>query len=330
MTPPELSCRRAVSPDVLWWPTLFGGAEGLAPSAAECVAIVRDLVEHAGCALSDTGRGPLAAVQRAVRDWPPVPRRQVRELFVQLQRQGRWVAGPPSVAPPDDHGCGWAAAAASQSDGVVVPVTCPCARGDHREFGQANSADATAYWAAPWRQAMQDGSVSVNPNWPRDEFARVFWRPILRHATTVTVVDRWIGRSHRQAASQARYRKALRYVVDTWKSTSAPGGMRTLVLVTGDGGAETSQVYARLDAVKTELEREDWLSVDVDLRQEAPMRLPHERWLYTNQGLWQLGGGLDLFRNDGRLAEHVYTRMSRSIWRDICQQYQSLGRFRPT
>ena len=333
MTRRPLSHRYALCPDVLWWPALFNGAEGLNRGAvAECVAIVRDLVEHAGCALSDTGRGPLDVVQRAVREWPAVQRRQVQELFAQLYREGRRVTGPPAAAAPDVHGCDWAARAASQSDGVVVPTACHCARGAHREFGNPNSASVADYWAAPWRQAMQGGCISVDRDWPRDEFARVFWRPILRHATTVTVVDRYIGRSHadtRETAGQRRYQDALGYVVDTWKSTTPPGGMRTLVLVTGDGGSPPSQVYARLNAVKTELEREDWLSVQVDLRHEAPIPLPHDRWLYTRQGLWQLGGGLDLFRNNGQVAAHVYTRLSQSIWREIRQQYQNIARFTP-
>ena len=335
MTRPRLPHHYALCPDVLWWPTLFDGAEGLdRGAAAECVAIVRDLVEHAGFALSDTGQGPLAAVQQAVRAWPAVPRRQVQELFAQLHRERRWVAGPPAAAPPDVHGCDWAATAAGQSDGVVVPVTCHCARGDHREFGDPNAAAATDYWAAPWRQAMQDGGVSVDGEWTREAFARVFWRPLLRHATTVTVVDRYIGRSHAdngQTASQRRYREALRYVVAVWKSTTPPDGRRTLILVTGDGGFAPGPVYARLAGLKAELEREDWLSVDVDLRHEAPGALPHERWLYTGQGLWQLGGGLDLFRNNGQLAAHVYSRLPRSMWHHVAQQqYQKLGRFRPT
>ena len=65
------------------------------------------------------------------------------------------------------------------------------------------------------------------------------------------------------------------YGVAVWKSTTPTNGRRTLVLVTGDGGSAPSPVYARVDALKAELEREDWLFVDVDLRHEAPAALHH-------------------------------------------------------
>lgn len=335
MTRPKAPRRYAICPDVLWWPTLFPSGEGIDSSAAaDCVAIVRDLVQHGGSALSDSGHGPLALVQRAVQDWPAGPRRQIQELFAELYRQRRWVARPPAVVPTDVHGCDWATATVSQSDGVVVPVTCRCGR-THREFGRANSATAVNYWAAPWQRAMLDWFVSVDNSWTPEEFAHVFWQPILRHATTVTVVDRYIGRTHTDNGSptaRRRYRQALRYVVEAWKRTLAPGSMRTLVLVTGDGGGPRSglrQLYDRLGAIKTELEREGWLSVTLDLRREDPTRLPHERWLHTDQGLWQLGAGLDVFWSNGQLAPHFYTRVSGSGWRAIRQQYQVLARFAP-
>jgi len=322
-----------ICPDVLWWPTLFDGPARVDRAAAEnCVHIVRDLVEHGGFALSDNGRGPLTQVRRVVSDWPPGPRKRLEELFQQLYREGRWVAGPPAADPPDARGCVWATAAAPQSDGVVVPLTCTCDGADHREFGHPNAAAAADYWGAPWRQAMHDGSLSVDYEWKEEEFARIFWQPILRHATTVTIVDRYIGRNEAPGRERGakRYRRALHCVVDAWRATrSAPASPCRLVLATGDGGQDPAQIYARLDGLRQELERGDGLSVTVDLRQERAIQVPHERWVYTGQGLWQFGGGLDLFGNGGQLAAHVYTRMSRAIWRDVYRQYHRLAEFRP-
>ncbi len=319
-------------PAILWWPLVFDRpTTDSAEYFANRLRLLQDVFVHGGVALTDRLNAPPHRLEAALSKWP-VDQHRALELVRQLAKHHRWRMVPGSPG-PDPDGCQWAATVVAHADGVVVLDSCACGHDCMRE---TPGTPVSKYGEAPWLQNLTDPVVTISKEWGSGEL-EALWSPVLRDARSVTIVDRYIGRVAHKKNDALRFRRALTWVVRLWHEQNATRP-RTLHLVTGQWlpvaegqtrpAPNSMQVQQHLVGVRHDLAAWPWLSLDIDLRGELKgdlsSQLPHNRYLHTDQGTWELGQGVDAFDTQGGVTPSTVTRQTVRRWDKVWRDCEAL------
>ena len=145
--------------------------------------------------------------------------------------------------------------------------------------------------------------------WDKTQFEAKVWEPVFRHATYVKIVDRNLGWYIDRPNSRSNYAWGILWVLQEW-NRHAPGQSGTFQIYTSFGRKQVEQhgqgYFEQL--LKT------WsmplvsvypdLTVNVLVEDNAD-RLPHDRFLLTNQITIEFGRGFDLLDDTNMIRDNT-------------------------
>lgn len=313
-------------PTILLWPKLFEAPISDAPDDYYDVrlTLLHDIFECGALALTDHEGDPPSEIQSLIQKWPQKSRSKAETLLKAMTRHKSWV--PSSVVQHQNPGCEWAWSAAQEAERTILPRQCQCDR-HCLERLEPPGVILSNYWAGTWRKAMRQCKIAVTSMWTHDDLERLFWGPLLEQATTLTIVDRYIGRSACEAVKRSRggsaerYRENIGRLAEWWSRRNPHGRARTLILYTpGRWQTEESrdQIRRQVDAIRVHLANWPWLTVQAVLKLDDGF--PHERYVHTSRGsTWELSKGIDFFGSGPKALRHTVSRASKAEWDDVLQ-----------
>jgi hypothetical protein len=182
---------------------------------------------------------------------------------------------------------------------VLVARVCPHCHSLQRAVG------ASQYAVSDFNRKRDDCVVKhlACGEWSKDDFEQKVWKPIFRHAQSIALVDRWVGRSllrDQNCTSIPRnYRRGVQWILDQIAQHNS-SVMPTVELYCGLDSQDAHRIAMATRLLKTWREeladryREQFqfgLYVKKETREH---QLEHDRYVITDQIGLAIGRGLDI------------------------------------
>ncbi len=260
------------------------------------------------------------AIFEAAKTWPDQElRRQVLEMLAQFEIRRRFVPQTSfSQAKPaicHDTACNLAfqiadPRAVKMTVGILKCADCqalPClvAPGHYFSSGFQKS-----------RRLPTEGAIFYPyGHWKRTSFENEMLRPLFRYAKQIQLIDRQIGQSMRNTATGAlalskRYEQTIEWLIGQFLSTTLNTRSRTIKITCGIGGGFRDEQERREAAsILQDWAKDMSVSFDCDVEMRikretnASRKVPHDRFLFTDQIALVIGPGFDLLQPDDVLRD---------------------------
>jgi len=282
------------------------------------LSVLQDALD--GCVLLVDENGIMFdEILHALTAWPVSHRKRAEETIGKLERLNRFVTPrrPYSCSlvcspSPCQHAVGIAAAFSASV--LVAPDSCPTVGAPCSPL--PGTIPLNTYSQSTLASSIRKSAnvVLTNGQWSRRHFQAAVWTPIFLYAKHVLLVDPYIGRHligpHRVRNTIApRYDRSLSWVFAQFVRNSNSSSPRTFHIVTGvPRGRATRHAASVLHSFAEELSQvwdpRGLVEMRITVKEESDsLRLPHDRYLFTDQISLLVSRGFDLLGEDGRVRD---------------------------
>ncbi|MCC6176112.1 MAG: hypothetical protein IT305_12470 [Chloroflexi bacterium] len=259
-------------------------------------------------------------IDSAVSSWPgTMAARRVKEKLKKLRKRLQIVPVQATSAP---LACGraLAIAAASPNAAVLAPLTCACAPAcaDTRFVRPGQYSDS--HFSKQRRQALH--ILKGHEEWSASDFEQQVLRPVFRHAKTIKLFDRYIGRHLVEVvngrfevrdAVDSDWRDALEWILASFASSTSHQDERNVIIYCGINGARLRpdqlrsadsllQAAAREIGIRHGLEIETHVKVEFKNTDDM-LEMRHARFIFVNQLAFEIDRGFDLLTPRSRIKD---------------------------
>lgn len=184
--------------------------------------------------------------------------------------------------------------------------------------------DIFEYWQSFFNE-MRREALSIclqDGEWNRSKFENKFLIPIFKYASYVDIFDRMSGQSLRQGSGistiisddiRDNYRKNLEWIVKTfWEKSELKEVERSIELYCAINPCGLSEEHIQqacevMCAFEKKMKGQG-LPIKVHLKKETDdKKMPHDRYIKTDQIAFQIGRGIDLLNNEGKIRDVTIT-----------------------
>lgn len=291
----------------------------------QCLGVLLDAGRNGVLLVDDDGL-MLGAMVSAIAEWPEKYQKKGRKLLESLAKSNRVVHVAADCAEGEsDHPCGVAEAVSQRysHDYLVTPSRCLCA--GSRTLCQSERAVHLEEYCFTFSDRFREPTLIYGSN-DKDKFEKEVLASVFRAAKTVRMVDRYIGNAEQAGLAYRvpeNYARGLRWVAECLAKYSDRERFVEATVVSqyqsGLNRAGRSIVDETYSAFVAELRGQLGVSIGVQL--VDPGRLPHNRYLITDQVALDIGRGYDLLDRKGKLADVSVSLLSANEFGRLVKGY---------
>ena len=274
-----------------------------------------------------------SSIVESISRWPISHRKLAQLLLLRLEHFHRFVTVKSTPAEGDCgfDGCSYARAIAQSTTHDVTVAASNCV--SCLKWGLPNLTNEGDYCVSTFFQrSVNARTLEVRDRqYSKQEFAALFLYPLLRHASWLRIIDRWVGRHIFTANGvEQSYRETLEWIVQEYKNLHPKGGAR-VTIVTGvqvrhehaDEFREALASAEQLRRLRDELSSQTGVPIELDIRFEKPTaELPHARYMFTDQFNVMIDRGASLVDRNGRIRDVFVSQVRKPG--EVMAQVQSL------
>ena len=294
------------------------------------IGIFQDLAEN--CLVLIDSKGLVKeAWKQQIESWPTSQRKAIKEILARMQKESRFVEidlGSESYGLQDRCGfepcqhCFALVNSPNQTDVFVLSVNKCIACVD--DLLTKPIVDIFEYAQSDFSKHRRRNLIICESDGKRNKlwFENKFLIPVFRHAAYVDIYDRMTGRTLRRGSGintviesdmASNYRKSLEWLLRCfWNQSSQASREREVNLyceINTNGLTLQQQREACEVMLSFEREMKDQnMPIKIHLKKaDSVKKMPHDRYIKTNQIAFQVGRGVDLLRDDEKLRDVTIT-----------------------